>query len=208
MNLDMTMLVPDNASSDAHSINPPKYLLYQDVLYGLFDKHVIPQVYAAHFKRCAEFFADCVSRNPEWQEIFQTQHALSSLLELKCEAGINIRMAYLNKDQELLAKYGQVVLPELKQRAQQFITDYHAQWLDENKIFGLDVFDLRMGGLLQRIETAIRRIESYLSGELTQLEELEQEILYFDGRENKEERKAMSANLWHTIATPSVIAGV
>src|SRR5690606_23415060 len=104
MNLDMTMLVPDNPSSDTHSINPPKYLLYQDVLYGLFDKHVIPQAYAEYFKRCAEYFAECVSRNPQWQEIFKTQAALSRLLELKCEAGISIRTAYLNKDRELLAK--------------------------------------------------------------------------------------------------------
>lgn len=208
MNLDMTMRVPDLTTHDTHSINPPKYLLYQDVLCGLFDKHVIPQTYADHFRRCAEFFAECVSRNPQWQVMFQTQVTLSRLLELKCEAGINIRSAYLNKDHELLAQYGQVILPELKQRAQQFISDYHAQWLDENKIFGLDVFDLRMGGLLRRIETATYRINSYLSGELTQLEELEQEILYFDGRENERDRKAMSANLRHTIATPSVIAGV
>nr|WP_264158104.1 hypothetical protein [Pradoshia sp. D12] len=40
------------------------------------------------------------------------------------------------------------------------------------------------------------------------MEELEQEILYFDGREKEEETSAISANLWHTIATPSVIAGI
>ncbi|WP_192796801.1 hypothetical protein [Pradoshia sp. D12] len=65
-----------------------------------------------------------------------------------------------------------------------------------------------MGGLLQRIQSAINRLNDYLKGRINELEELEQEILYFDGREKEEETSAISANLWHTIATPSVIAGI
>ncbi|MBR2566072.1 MAG: beta-N-acetylhexosaminidase [Paenibacillus sp.] len=208
MQLDATMLVPDNAADNVHSINPPKYLLYQDIMSGLFDKHIIPKTYAEHYRNCAEQFEQCVARNPEWKQLFQTQYALSRLLELKCDAGIDIRNAYLRKDLDVLAEYCHTKLPELKQRAEQFITAYHAQWLEENKIFGLDVFDLRMGGLVQRIQTAMSRIHAYLEGTVTELEELEQEILYFDGNDHDGGTKAISANLWHTIATPSVIAGV
>ncbi|GHI00395.1 beta-N-acetylhexosaminidase [Neobacillus kokaensis] len=208
MNLDMTMLVPDNTLGSVHSINPQKYLLYQDVLCGLFDKHVIPNEYAAHFDRCTVFFEQCIARNPKWKKVFQTQHALSRLLALKCEAGINIRKAYNNNKQDILSAYCYSLLPEMKKRAEEFIKVYRAQWLEENKIFGLDVFDLRMGGMLQRIQTAIDRIDDYLLGRISELEELEEDILYFDCREQDGESKAISANLWHTIATPSVIAGV
>jgi len=80
MNLDMTMLVPGNTLLNSHSINPSKFLLYQDVLYGLFDRHVVSYEYASHFHRCAEYFEQCIKRNPEWMALFQTQYALSHLL--------------------------------------------------------------------------------------------------------------------------------
>ncbi|WP_052427434.1 family 20 glycosylhydrolase [Neobacillus niacini] len=208
MNLDRTMLVPDHTSTDRHSLNPPKYLLYQDILCGLFDKHVIPKAYAEHFRDCAQYFGECMMRNPKWETLFQTQFALSQVLAIKSEIGIGIRNAYLVQDQEALAEYSQFVLPELKKRVEQFIEVYHNQWMEENKIFGLDVFDLRIGGLLRRIETAVLRINAYLTGQNTKIEELEQEILYFDSQQLKGETKAISANLWHTIATSSVIDGV
>ncbi|HEY4553220.1 MAG TPA: beta-N-acetylhexosaminidase, partial [Bacillaceae bacterium] len=208
MNLDMTMLVPDNKSLDKHSINPPKYLLYQDILCGLFDRHVTPKEYETHYQNCSTYFEECQGRNPQWKTLFQTQYALSRLLALKSEAGINIRGAYQNNNRDILLHYCYTVLPEMKKRAEEFIEDYRAQWMEENKVFGLDVFELRMGGMVQRIQTAINRIDDYLSGRVDELEELKQEILYFDGRTEDGATKAMSANLWHTIATPSVIAGV
>ncbi|WP_318614298.1 family 20 glycosylhydrolase [Sporosarcina sp. YIM B06819] len=208
MNLDMTMLVPDNQSLDKHSINPPKYLLYQDILCGLFDRHVTPKEYEAHYQNCSNYFKECISRNPEWKALFQTQYALSRLLTLKSEIGINIREAYQTNDRVRLSNYCYTVLPEMKKRAEEFILDYRAQWLEENKVLGYDVFDLRMGGVIQRIQSAKLQLDDYLTGRVDELEELEQEILYFDGRTEEGATKAISANLWHTIATPSVIAGV
>ncbi|MNP66064.1 hypothetical protein D3C76_1617160 [compost metagenome] len=64
-----------------------------------------------------------------------------------------------------------------------------------------------MGGLLQRMTSAILRLNGYLSGQFSQLEELEREILYFDGREQDGHSRTTCANLWSRIATPSVLAG-
>lgn len=208
MDLDLTMLVPDNPAPGGMSVNPPKYLLYQDILYGLFDKHVMEEAYPEHFRRCASVFGECIKRNPAWHSLFQTQYALSRLLELKCDAGINIRKAYREQDRGRLAEYSQRLLPELFDRAEEFIAAYRRQWTQENKIFGYDVFDLRMGGLLQRIRTAVYRIEAYLNGSLDSLEELEEDILSYNGREGEKDGGAISVNLWHLIATPSVLAGV
>ena len=49
--------------------------------------------------------------------------------------------------------------------------------MKENKVFGLDTVDIRMGGLLQRIKRAESRIEAYLAGQLDRIDELEVEIL-------------------------------
>lgn len=139
--------------------------------------------------------------------LFETQAALCSLLELKSSIGIEIREAYLSGDKERLGKYADTLLPEIKERALRFMNVYKLQWMQENKIFGLDVFDLRMGGLLQRIEVAIQRIGQYVLGEVENLEELNEPILSFDAREDSE-TKVISVALWHSIATPSVISGI
>lgn len=208
MNLDIANLVPDNPAPGGSSVNPPKYLLYQDILCGLFDKHIVPEIYAEHYRQASSMMEEAGERNPQWKVVFETQYALCQLLELKVDAGIKIRNAYMIGDLVTLKRYAHEVLPELKRRSERFIAAYRAQWRYENKIFGLDVFDLRMGGLMQRMESAGWRLDMYLNGEIPSLEELEQERLYFDGRKEDGTAVAMSANLWHTIATTSVIAGV
>lgn len=189
MKLDLAMLVPDNPAPGGSSINPPKYILYQDLLCGLFDKHIIPNEYAEHYRISAEIIEQCMERNSDWKSLFTTQYALCKVLELKCDIGLNIHRAYLEQDLKALQKLAQKVIPELKRRTEEFIAAYCVQWNKENKIFGLDVFDIRMGGLLQRMDVAIDRIESYLNGQISQLEELEVQRLYYDGRAEDGERE-------------------
>lgn len=208
MALDAANLVPGNPSPGGNSINPAKYLLYQDVLYGLFDQHVVPNDYSEHYGESAEKLEQAISRNPAWRSLFSVQASLCRLLEVKSEAGIRIRDAYLRGDIKELSRFADTILPKLSVLAGVFMDEYRLQWENENKIFGLDVFDLRMGGLLQRIRTAIHRLHRYVEGELDQLPELEEKLLTFDGQADDASARAISANLWHTIATPSVIAGV
>lgn len=77
--------------------------------------------------------------------------------------------------------------------------------MKENKVFGLDTVDIRMGGLLQRIKRAESRIEAYLVGQLDRIDELEVEILPFNDFYVDKDFAATTANQWHTIATASTI---
>ena len=58
--------------------------------------------------------------------------------------------AYQTNDKESLQGIAREELPKRSQ-----IEHFHAlfshQWLKENKVLGLDTVDIRMGGLLQRI---------------------------------------------------------
>ena len=58
------------------------------------------------------------------------------------------------------------MLPELMPRLQRFTAVYHQQWLAESKAFGLDVFDLKVGGLYPRLLTTTQRLQQYLDGEI------------------------------------------
>ena len=50
-------------------------------------------------------------------------------------------------------------------------------WEKENKPFGWEIQDVRIGGLIRRIKTCGERIEKYLAGEITTIEELDNELL-------------------------------
>ncbi|WP_247740854.1 hypothetical protein [Cohnella sp. LGH] len=60
------------------------------------------------------------------------------------------------------------------------------------KPFGWEVLDIRYGGALARLDTAIERLAGYLSGRVERLEELEECRLYFDGPRTNE---------WHSIGS-------
>ncbi|HIZ56229.1 MAG TPA: beta-N-acetylhexosaminidase [Firmicutes bacterium] len=205
MDLDLPHTTPDLKEKDARTVDPGRYLFYQDVLYGLFDRHVEPDAFADHYRRAAERFAEAAERNPGWEQLFHVQSLLCEVLCIKCRIGIDMRAAYRAGDLDRLAVFSDQELPSLRMQIQSFMETYTAQWEQENKVFGLDVFDLRSGGVLQRIRTAERRIRAYLDGELKQLEELDQDILYYDCRPEAWSEKGLYANTWYTIATPSVL---
>ncbi len=205
MMLDLLMLTPDNPSPGVHSVNPPKYIFYQDILLGLFDKHINETAYKDHFHTCTKTFDQMRTRNGEFNYIFETQYRMSKILEVKCRAGIEIRRAYKEQDRITLTQYAEHWLPQLINNIEEFVEVYNKQWLEENKVFGLEVIDLRIGGMLLRIRTAINRLTAYLNGTIAVMEELEEIILSFDGGNSKE---SIGVSCWHNMVTPSIISHI
>ena len=119
--------------------------------------------------------------------------------------GRRIRQAYQVNDKESLREIARQELPKLRSEIEHFHALFSRQWLKENKVFGLDTVDIRMGGLLQRIKRAESRIEAYLSGQIDRIEELDVEILPFNDFYGDKDFAATTANQWHTIATASTI---
>ena len=52
-----------------------------------------------------------------------------------------------------------------------------AVWYRENKPHGFEVQEYRLGGLIFRLRSLKKRIEAYLSGEITELPELNEKLL-------------------------------
>ena len=71
------------------------------------------------------------------------------------------------------------------------------KWLEENKGFGLEVMDLRIGGLIQRTETVAEILKQYLNGSIDKIYELEEPRLdYYCGRAQEEHIYAPLFNNW------------
>lgn len=206
MALDLVNLTPDNASPGLPSSGPAKYLFYQDVLQGLYDRHIDAETYPEHYKNCHRILSDVADKQQEYGYIFNTLAKLAYILELKCDLGIRLKSAYDKKDLSELKNIAEVDCPELVRRIEQFHEAFRTQWFGENKPFGFDVQDLRIGGLKERIKSVTRRIEDYLCNHIDKIEELEQERLPLDGNLYPGyHRLPQWQNDWHKMATPSVI---
>jgi len=204
MQIDLANLLPD-LPGNLSGINPNRYAFYQDILCPLLDRHMTPEQDKPHFAQAAETLANIKEKAGNYAYLFETQAQLNQILSSKVDVGRRIRQAYQINDKESLQEIARQELPELRSQIEDFHALFSHQWLKENKVFGLDTVDIRMGGLLQRIKRAESRIEAYLAGQLDRIDELEVEILPFTDFYVDKDSAATPANQWHTIATASTI---
>ncbi len=181
--------------------NPSKYLLFQDVLLGLFDKHIENYPISEYYAETAKRLAEAQARAGELRFVFDVPVLLARALVKKADIGVKLTRAYQNGDTQELKEYAQMLLPETRAAVEELRRTHRAQWLATYKPFGWEVLDLRYGGVLARIDTAIYRIEQYLSGEINKLEELEQTRLGFDMNPRPDNAGFGRGNTYQRIAT-------
>lgn len=205
MKLDLPNLTPDNPDPGRVSVNPPKYLFFQDLLMGLYDRHVDPDTFPAHYRECRTMFAQIAKKGGDYAYVFETMEKLCAVLASKCDLGVRMKAAYDAGNREELSCLAEECLT-LTGLVDSFYEAFRTQWYRENKPFGFDVQDIRIGGLKQRILAAERTLRSYLNGEIDRIEELEQERLVLDSRENPGFRTLpLSAGQWSAIVSASPI---
>lgn len=178
---DYGMYEVSNLPSNTNPPNPSNPLLWQDILVGLFDKHIDGLGLGKYYEKVAERIRNYRDEYPQWHFIFDVPYHLANVLAIKADIGCEIKKAYDEKDIEELKNIKEDTLPLLYERIKELRLSHRAQWLKTNKSFGWEVLDIRYGGLLARIDTTIERIEDYLAGKIDFIEELEEDKLYFDG---------------------------
>ena len=203
--LDDPDMTPDNPAPGRQGVNPTKYLLYQDVLLGLADADGRPEQAAEHFAACAARLGSLADEAGEWGGLLRTEAALCRLLARKAPLGRQMRAAWQAKDRAALAGLA-AGIPEILELAEAFRQAYHTQWLAENKPFGLEAFDIRLGGVCARLRTAADRLESWLDGRCDTIPELDAALLPFAPRTGAPE--PFSAVRWEQIAAPCALYGV
>ncbi len=205
LELDSLNLTPDNPAPGRVSVGPAKYLLYQDALLGIFDRHVDPETYPPHFAACRERLAAIADKGGEYAYLFAALAALADVLSVKCDLGIRLKQAYDSRDREALAALsGRCRLAA--EKTERFHTLVRAQWKRENKAFGLEVLDLRLAGVSDRLRRAAETVDGFLSGEAPVIEELEPERLLLDNRENPGfSTIPLWDNEWSKIATANTL---
>ena len=155
--------------------NPCKSLLFNDPFLGVMDKAVQTEKpldygnFAIRLKEAGE-------RAGEWSYIFNTLSSLCSVLELKADLGVRTRAAYQKGDKAALTE-----IVKDYQETEKRLTDFHEKfshfWHKENKPFGFEVQEIRLGGIATRLRSCRGKLKKYLQGKLEIIEELEETVL-------------------------------
>ena len=149
---------------------------------GILDKAVEAEG-KIPFAEYAEKLSDAALRAGEFKYIFDALSALCEVMEIKAELGVRTRKAYRADNKAeltgLLNKY-----TVLSERLKTFYKLFKELWMRENKSFGWEIQDARLGGVMLRIRSCKERLEEYISGKIPAVEELDEDILpYVNGLE-------------------------
>ena len=171
--------ITDRRSQNWHNpSNPASFMLWQNILLGLFDKHIGNTDTQSYYQALAEKLSH-LEENSNFSKVFQYYKLFAHTLSIKANAGVRLRDAYLAQDQQVLQEFADTVLPELKKRMECLRKAHIAMWLECRKPFGLEKLNMIYGSLISSTDTAISRVQAYLHGEIAVLEELEEDRLCY-----------------------------
>ena len=213
----------DRPQGSAFYDNPSKYLLYQDVLIGLFDEQIrnwdVKSYYEGLRDRLLKALEEGMKRNCTQkncmqilqrgggyaEEVLSLYVCLADALSVKAPLGRKLHEAYEKKDRQALVALAEKEIPLAMEKIRVYRDRREALWNRESRIFGFEVLDIRIGGLLARLESAKKRVESWLNGEVDSLPELEEPRLPFRPVKEGEEHTLCACNSWKTIISASPI---
>lgn len=160
-------------------------LIYNDPMVGLVDRHVRDAGVdmKAYYEGVTAKLREAARNKGEFTPAFDLIVAFSSALENKADFGVRLKAAYDAGDRDVLAAMASEC-DVVREKLIALKRAHRALWMKWNKPFGWEAHDIRYGGLIARFETVKERILSYLAGDAVALEELEQERLRLDCRED------------------------
>ena len=163
----------ERATEAGHSINVSHYVLYNDPLIGILDAHCYPEQ-SAYFVRNAREMESYARKGGRYAYLFDTLAALASVCAEKAMLGVECKAAYDAGDRAKLKELAEIRFPTCAEGIRRFYEKYKCQWMRENKAFGFEITDMRIGAVLFRLEQGTARLKSWIAGEIARIEELEQ----------------------------------
>ena len=177
-------LIPDRPGPNLEALIPHKLLLYGDIASELFQPSITkePARLSAHYAGLKEEYSALAQQTvePHLAGIFAMYAALADFLALRCAASRALHDAWQKKQRKALAAAAQD-LEALARKAEALNAAAVTVWSAECKGQGLEVLNLRLGGLAGRCRALRQRLELWERGELDTLTELDEAFLPYSG---------------------------
>ncbi len=161
-----------NADPNNCPVNPANNLLYNDPFLGMCDCAVAEgqgDYYASLAKTLKKG-----TRNATWGYLFRMEQVLCEVLAIKCDLGIKTRRLYQTGDKEALLALAKTAYPASVRLLRRFHRVFRETWMTTKKPYGFEVQDIRLGGLILRLETCANTLLDYCEGRISHIPELEE----------------------------------
>ena len=181
-----------NGKPNLETQNPSKYLLYQDPMLGLFDYEVVNSGIdaGAYYEKLKQQMAACQDSSPAYSLLFAYYEKMAEVLANKADLGVRIKSAYDQKQQWILGEICEKEIPDLVKNLEELKDLREDLWMAEAKPFGYELMDVKLGGVITRLNSTSRRIKKYLNQTIEHLEELEEDRLpFFNKNAHKRENR-------------------
>lgn len=193
--------MPESLPKHTPDANGVKAQFYADVFGCAYDSMMTGDgVVRGEYAKLAKHFSRAKKNSKSFGDLFSYYETLCAFMSVKYELGYRTRVAYQSGDKaELLKLLNEYGIAAKKLRA--FCTAYENTWRKDHKAFGLEVMQHRIGGMLLRMEDCKKRLQAYVNGELSRIDELEEKLVdYFTGGD--EHRKCVpTAWRYATVVT-------
>ena len=151
-------------------------VFYSDPFCGKYDYYIKP----GDGKYCtgySEKLRKAAVSAGEYAYIFECMAAFSDVIEIKYDLGVRTREAYVARNKNELKGIAESDYAELISRLEAFADLFYKLWNKECKPFGLEIQQIRIGGLISRLKWCQRVLIEYLQGKLDRIDELEEPVL-------------------------------
>lgn len=163
-----------NAEFDSGTLtNNTKFLLYSDLLQGMFDA-CVRKSYNDAYRENSEQLKKYT--HTKYGYVFKTLACLTELLSVKSALGLSISEHYHAADKRGL-KEDIKSIKRCIALAHDFYNALKQQWLAENGPFGREIQDARIGGMIFRMQQNIITLEDFIAGKTQAIPELEEKRL-------------------------------
>ena len=194
---------PDNGCIEAKNAitTQEKYLLYNDPFLGVCDSTLAGDE-DEHYRQVAKDLAR-YSDHPEYGHVFRCLSQLAAVLSRKACMGIRTRQLYQNADTagmtQMLEDYALCI-----RDLEAFLPLFREVWMTENKPYGFEIQELRLGGLLQRLRSCRQRLQDWCDKDMP-IPELAEENLDLQGGGTEFTRRHFRYPHWKKSIAPSVL---
>lgn len=163
-------------------ISASSQVLYQNPLFGLFEKNLENADLKTHYMELCERF-ETVAVPEGFEELFENHGQLLKVLLMKCDIGERLKAAYDSGNKDELSKLAQeldVIAEEISK-----LYDLRAKlWYKNNKPFGFEAAGGRLMSASGLCRNAASRVKAYIDGYEKELPELSAQRLYFNSDEH------------------------
>ena len=198
------LLLPNLVCGNNNSVyHTAKLALYNDSLIGYVDSHLVLGG-DSDYKKFAKLLKNA-GNGSYFEPIFKSQYALCEVLKYKYDLGIQLRRAYKENDLVELSKLVKTISCCIN-KLNLFYKAFFELYLWENKPYGFEVHDIRIGGLIQRLKGIRLRIRDFLDNKVDSIPELEESLVKVFEINRDIPIQNMWCPIWEKIVTVNVLS--